>query len=590
MKCSCSGRKCDGYADPFRSRTILFLPSRPPESSRNACNLEPIPGPASDLRISACATTGLPPDARDRRYLDHFRHNSVQDFSSILDTDLWSNYILRVSAFTPAVEHAILALSAQHESFLKYGHGRVQSVLINNDPINSYSRDQYSKAIRSLYSRLDKSPDDKTTTEEALVTCLLFVIYETLQGNYNAALIHLEGGLSMFSTFRLGTTGLPISESFDKATPTSSLAKLFTRLDIHASSYVGVRNIGAFSAPSDGYSPQLSLPAILGQIKRPFLSIGDARDTLNKHIAYIFSYLRSPAPSLLNFPDLISEKVMELRYNPRLHAANADSSVFADVIREQEFHLASLNRWMLNFQDFLEQSASLASQHGATTENANRGGEAQECAAIWLSYLVTFITISNCFEPDESSYDEYLPQFQKIVEHANSFLRSKLGDSKCGHNRRRFSFEMSVIYPLYITALKCRDHTVRRHAISLLHISGQEGVWNGKMLATITEHVADHEEEQGFVDIFTEKPIDSRLGFESEEIMANSSKWSETDVLLIPESARIHGVVVDLFDPGSGNVWIDSSTRKFTYKQGSEYKAEWFERCEWEFHQKLLEW
>lgn len=499
---------------------------------------------------------------------------------------------MRVSAFRPAVKHAVLALSAEHEAFLNHGHSRSQSITIKSYSINCYSRDQYSKAIRSLYYRLDKSPDDTTATEEALITCLLFIVYEILQGNYNAALIHLEGGLSIFSNLGLRKPGLPISESFDKATPINSLANLFTRLDIHASSYVGVRNVGAFSAPSNGFGSQFSLPLVFGQTEVPFLSIGNARDTLNKHIAYIFNFLRSPAPSLMNVPDLKSEKVMELRYNSRLHAANTDSGLFSQVIRDQEVHLASLNRWMLNFQDFLERSASHTSQYTVATGDSSRGAEAQECAALWLSYLVNFVNLSNCFEPDECSYDKYLPQFQKIVEHANLFLRTKLGDSKRGPYQRSFSFEMSVIYPLYITALKCRDHTVRRRAISLLHTSGQEGVWNGKMLATITEYVADHEEEQGFVDIFTRKSTDSSLGFDNREIGLNGRKWKETDSLIIPESARIHGVVVDLFDPGSGNIWIDSSKRKFTYKrgEGSEYKAEWFERCEWEFHQKLLKW
>lgn len=583
LRCSSSGRQCDGYADPFQARNTFVLPSRPfARTSGNNSNSDLVPGPESDLQISAYATLGLPSDGLDRRYLDHFRHNSIQDFSNFIDANLWSNYILRVSVFTPAVKHAVLALSAQHQVFLKYGHSSAQNFLTTDDPISFYSRDQYSRAIRSLYSRLDRSTGDTTTTEEALVTCLLFIIYETIQGNYNAALVHLEGGLSMFSTFGTKKNGLPIAGSIDQATSVSSLAKLFTRLDIHASSYVGVRNIGSFSTPFIELDPQASLPVVLSNEVETFQSARDARDTLNEHIAYIIRFLRSPASSLADIPDLKAEKVMELRYNPRLHVANADTSIFGSVFREKELHLASLNKWMLRFQAFLERSSLPTLRHGVACED----GEAQECVALWLSYLVHFITLSNCFEPDECSYDGYLSQFKKMVEHADTYLQLNMENSDGGLSRRRFSFEMRVIYPLYVTALKCRNHAVRRHAISLLHMSGQEGVWNGKLLATITEYVADHEEEQGYVDIITEGSTSSRSDLDF------SPKSNEVDSLLIPESARIHGVVVDLFDPGRGNVWVDSSKRNFTYKrgEGNEYKAEWFERCEWKFHQEFLQW
>lgn len=593
MRCSSSGRTCDGYADPFRSRTSAVLPSNNIfDSLQNTSSPELISSLTNNLRISDGATIGLLSDKKDRRYLHHFIHNSIQDFSSLVDRDLWSNYILRVSAFTPTVKHAILALSAQHEAFLKHGHNGATGTLLRNDPINAYSRDQYSQAVRCLYYRLDKSPSDTSTTEEALITCLLFILYETLQGNYNAALVHLEGGLSIFSSIGTRKPGLPISETFGQATPISLLAKLFARLDIHASSYAGVRNIGPFSAPSDDLDPEKLFLSVPCQAGETFQSIGDARDSLNTRIACIMKFLRSPAPSLMSIPGLESEKVMELRYNPRLHAPNSDRTVFAHIFREKELHLESLNRWMVQFQEFLQCSSTLISQNEVAINSTRRFMEAQECAAIWLSYLVTFITLSNCFEPDESSYDEYLPQFQKIVEHADSYILSKSGDSRCWPSQRRFALEMVVIYPLYITALKCRDHAVRRHAISLLRISGQEGVWDGKKMAAITEHVANHEEEQGYVEILTRRPADLKLDSETGEFVKNRVKSGGIDSFIIPESARIHGVVVDLFDPGSGKIWIDCSKRKFTYQHGqdNQSKAEWFRLCEWEFHKKLLEW
>lgn len=585
-KCTSSGRLCEGYADPFRSSVQFVLYSQTPKASRSMLNNRTNPSPESDLQISSGPATGLPSDPQDRHYLHHFRHYAVQDFSGLIDDDLWNTYVMRVSESTPTVKHGILALSAQHETFLKHGHTKDLGTALGGDTANAYARAQYSKTIRSLYYRLDKTPGDINTTEEALVTCLLLIVFEVLQGNFGAALLHLEGGLKMLSTLDQSVNRKSTSELVDHSGRTSPLAKMFTRLDILASTYIGVRKVESFFAPTYKISTQQLSPHALIKSELMFHTIGDARDALNTQIANIFNFLRSPSLSLKDVPELRSQPVMELKYNPYVHSTGAEASLFDDVIQERQLYLSSLGRWMLAFEAFLEPHSN------KNTSQSRKDKAAQQCGAVWLSYLATLITLSTSLEPDECSYDKFLPQFQSIVEHAGSILHPRSGLDKFHAGRRRFTLEMSVIHPLYITALKCRDFTVRHRAITLLEISGQEGVWNGKMIGTIAKYIASHEEEQGYVDVYPEQFANLKSNFKADNITRMISNWSRAENFVIPESARIHGVSLDLYDPGSGSVWIDSSKRKFIRRGGGEGEdsTKWEEGCEWDFHKKYLEW
>lgn len=184
-------------------------------------------------------------------------------------------------------------------------------------------------------------------------------------------------------------------------------------------------------------------------------------------------------------------------------------------------------------------SHSLTSLHPALLLSKVRdlsvgsGEEAKQSAVIWISHLIIYITLSTCLEPDESSYDTLQTLFERIVE------------------RKRVSFKMNVIQPLYFTSLKFHDSTLRHHAISLFKMSGQEGVWDGEMLGMVAKYVAEHEESQGCVEL-------------------GSSKFGHQN-MVIHEPARVHGVALDVLDRTSGKVHIEYRKRSFT--SGKNIKA-----------------
>ena len=569
--------------------TTFMLPRiGSPTSSTESCS-----GPESDLRLSRGTALGLSINDQDLHYFDHFRHHAIQHLASPLDAGLWQNYILRISASKPAILHAISALSAQHELFLKNGHTDASRNILIKDPVVAYSWKHYIHAIRQLHHGIPDASNDRPTPDETIVTCLLLIFFEVLRGEYPTALMHLEAGLQIFSTHYPLVEMSSVSEP-NQDDPLKGLARIFRRLDIQASSYLGDRSVSAFSIPHHETTSGPFRSSFVSQPSLEFVTIQNARDALDEHVARIYKFTRSPAQSLQGNPLLGSRRVFELKYDPIFHSGDAHWSGLTKFLQEREHYLEALRAWAYAFEDFLRRSKNATIQREGAPPNSFRDEEVEQCAVIWISYLVTYITLSTCVEPDESSYDGHITQFQEIVNHAHSILLAE-GATKSAANRR-LSLEMSVVHPLFITAFKCRDSTIRRRAISLLHISGQEGVYNGKMLARIAEHVVEHEECHGYVDVAVERlsgaePL-PRTPPDTEWVAVDSVEQDKGNAMIIPEFARVHGVHPDLSDPGTGSLWLEYSTRDFASAEGEHERGLMCpaEKYEWVFHKALLKW
>lgn len=424
----------------------------------------------------------------------------------------------------------------------------------------------YNKAIKGLYSIVDRGLQNSAAMEETLVICLLFIVFEVLQGNYPVALKHLEGGLQILSKCD------PLAKSVfghgGDDLSTSALAKAYCRLDIQASTYIGNRSPRPVPAAVSIICLGSPVRKLFDQPSLVFAHIGEARDALNTHIAAVYHFMRSPTQSLQAYPELSRQRVMDLRYEPRLSHPPKEF-LFTSLFKEQTIYLAALRRWACAFESILDGSTSRISSAEGARPGVGSGEEAKQYAVLWISYLVIYITLSTCLESDESSYDSFQPQFESIVEQAELILKGCVDGTST--ERKRFSFEMNVIQPLYFTSLKCRDSTLRHHAISLLKTSGQEGVWDGKMLGIVAKYVAEHEESQSCVEL--------------------GSSMFRDEKMVIHESARVHGVALDVLDRTSGKVHIEYCKRSFTGGKNIT-AANSTSNCsgyEWVWENKLLE-
>jgi hypothetical protein len=107
--------------------------------------------------------------------------------------------------------------------------------------------------------------------------------------------------------------------------------------------------------------------------------------------------------------------------------------------------------------------------------------------------------------------------------------------------------DIGWIPPLYYTALKCRNHRIRLHAIRLLKsVPHREGVWDSALAANVAEKVMQLEEHgiQGSSLLESDFTLDE---------VPWSSDWEQSGFL--PEANLVHDVEVDL--PEDGRVIIN---------------------------------
>jgi hypothetical protein len=164
-RCAKAGRQCSGYAPP-------------PPKDRNAAGqpLVIISYLAPDHSISFLPGVAT----REKRSLEFFKqYTLVETFA----TPEWPEHLLRTSNYEDSVRHAIVALGALHENF---------SATSQMD--EDFAMRQYSKAMKQIM-KLDMASN--TSTDTALISCILFACIESLQGHYRSSLLHINSGLQI---------------------------------------------------------------------------------------------------------------------------------------------------------------------------------------------------------------------------------------------------------------------------------------------------------------------------------------------------------------------------------------------------------
>jgi hypothetical protein len=132
--------------------------------------------------------------------------------------------------------------------------------------------------------------------------------------------------------------------------------------------------------------------------------------------------------------------------------------------------LTELERWRTNLDDML------ADSHRGPAEYLLR-----------MHHRTIFIWLSVCLSIEECAADFHVDGFREVVELGGRLTRTE--------PREKFSFEMRIIPPLYYTAMKCRDPSIRREALQLLRLAPpREGLWDARIAMRVAQRAIELEE------------------------------------------------------------------------------------------------
>jgi hypothetical protein len=188
MRCSEEGTIC------------LFRPSRRGQRNTQRLSSDAISS-ASQVAalLSSSLTFGESSDSKSSRSYHYFRERTSHDLSGHNDREFWTNLVMRISHHQPAIKHTLTALGSLGESLeIAYSTWRDEMA----QPLHIFSLKQYSKATSLL-------KDDYTcvSTEVILISCVLFVCFETLQKSCESAMSLLDNGLKLLAQWQSSLSG-----------------------------------------------------------------------------------------------------------------------------------------------------------------------------------------------------------------------------------------------------------------------------------------------------------------------------------------------------------------------------------------------
>jgi hypothetical protein len=471
-RCTSTGRKCDGYVQTAQTRTQLSInPNALPKNVTKSPN-----------------TSGLNNEFENDAF-QYYLSKTTRKTNAFFNSDFWDRLVLQISHSEPAVKHAVLALGSLHRSWEK-NH---QKFILDKTALFQYNK-ALSYASKMISQSQSHGTRDRESLEKLLVSCILFICYENLVGNYGSAQMHLKNGLSIL----LGHSGKmlpgPAQEIED------DVIHLLGRFDLQAMIF------------SDDISPyQYLLSELDGPTLTPlpakFSSLSEARQALFDLTRHIFRF-------------------GEVVYKP------GDPGPQFHLQKEQ--CETDLRAWISLFESYvshLSLSEAKKQRHAITLLRIYQ---------ITVTYIVTA-----GFTGQECAYDNNMPQFKEILsmvesiqvggysglaqtEESTARTCSSSSDTdsdststprilKCAKTQPFFSLELGITIPLFNFAIKCRDPILRRRAIAIMRFANRrEGLWDSTAAADVAQRVVDVEEEgavaiRGVVISASQIPEDRRI-------------------------------------------------------------------------------
>lgn len=454
-----------------------------------------------------------PSNGLEQAGFDWFRNRAAVKLCGVFGSRFWDTLVLQACMTTPAVLHALLALSSAHKAEMT-GGSRAE-----REQHERFTLEHYNKAIVCLRPHFTQTDRDGESARVVLITCVVFVCLELLRGRYVEGQTHLHSGLNLLSQLQAklhtpGTQGVLVMGHPQESVSDGYLLEAFSRLYTQSSLFGQVP--GACRKP---YAIATVIPDSTIQAPPPlFSSMNQAR----QHLDGLFNTIHC----------------LTVRCPQKNVVRDAPKALLDTQSRIQ----TCLRLWR---QAYKVSRLTLISQLNLR--------DALSYPLLTVYHTMAVVMATTCLTPDESMFDSFEAAFASVVSTCEEILRAAVqvivADTAAGYCSEGFSFtaDIGLIAPLYYSALKCRVPSIRRRAIKLLETAThKESIWNGAIAAQVAREVIKIEEQGPWSD---PSCVDI-----SPDSFCHDTGDAQLAGLRVPEWHRVHEVVLNLPDglPGKG--------------------------------------
>ncbi|KAL4804313.1 hypothetical protein BDV18DRAFT_166107 [Aspergillus unguis] len=439
------------------------------------------PSHSSTVSILNAPSTSPNTVWRERRAFAYYFQHAAPYLAGGLDQEFWVTVVPRFCRIEPAVWDAVNAISTLFESpemcldfvFVSLRHER--SVSLN--PKQSDALGWYARSLSKVRTQIDRGSVD---VQVALISCVLFVCIETLQGHVEEAFQLYNQGIQLILGLKAPGKG-PIPALLE-----NTIIPLFMRLGTAALTISGTLICDLFG--------MLDIPQQIG-----FMSFETARDALLPLAAEVQILQRQTGT------------------NPFI---GLNPEITPELIARRDCLQVRLSSWYSAYTAFVAK-APLSSGTRAIS------------ALMRAYHSALTIMLSTCLVRNSSVYDAYIPDFRTIVEQSGFALDAS---ATADGTQPAFTFEQGVGPPLSWTALVCRDPSIRRQALALLRRAPPlQGFYKCTPGLTLASKIMELEE--GISRALLHQKNESSGNEEGGEEIELTAK-------LIPEEARIQHYAV----------------------------------------------
>jgi hypothetical protein len=372
----------------------------------------------------------------EARAFDFFRTKVAGYLSGVFDPSFWTIDILQVAQQEEPVRHAVVAVASLSEHLLNIPKNGLET-------IPRLALCQHTKAVRRLSQKMHAEND--ASLQIVLMTCAIFVCFEMLQSNFEAALVHMTNGVYVYYQWVSNDTcSTRHSREF-----TVQLEAIFGRLMLQIILFIDTK-------PREWKFINPAFTPALPSVTPMFRSVHEARDCLDRCMCSIYHRM-------------ISSQFQELE----------EREVDANPLSQLTPNL--LDEWEISFVSFMMK------------ERGNLSTREQKVAVLLeIQHITATILATAGPSSPETIFDSFEEEFSRIIE-----LAYLLTTNTCEEQISPIpTFDMGILPHLYFVASRCRHPLLRREALELLRRGPrQEGIWNRDMLAGIGERIMGMEEK-----------------------------------------------------------------------------------------------
>ncbi|PVH73911.1 hypothetical protein DL98DRAFT_519626 [Cadophora sp. DSE1049] len=326
-----------------------------------------------------------------------------------------------------------------------------------------FALQQYGKSLQLMKGIMKQG--DESRFQNSLISSLLMICFESYLGNQELALKQIRTGVDILFKW-------PFTCKFqdDDFSSIKLLAKNYSFLDEDLVSTFILLDFQAMAFEDGKTNRELSKK--YPDIPARFETVKEARMYLDVIVRRVQQWhanvqtQRHPYIATLDF-----EECTDVGSNKKLAS-------------ELEGYFDTMRSWYHAFKPVFD------------VAQTKRGCKEYLGATVLMARYIPSRFLFSAAEGDETYSDVYLPECTTLVGLLEDVLEQ---DPNLRPGQATFVFGNHCVLALFVVALRCRDPTVRRRAISLLvKHPRREGLWDSLMAARVASWVMV-EEEKGMV-------------------------------------------------------------------------------------------